>query len=409
MPVFQYRARSQSGELVIGSIETLRREDVALQLDRLGYIPVGIKESRKTTLTLLKGDIFRSRAVLQDDLIVFTRQFHTLLSAGLSLTYSFEALRDQTENLKFKGVISRLLADIEAGNSISDALSRHPKIFDPLYINMIKAGEAGGILDITLERVAQILEHSKETGERIRAATRYPKIVLISLLLAVIILMMFVIPQFVKLYSGFKVALPLPTRILIGANNLFHFYWPVLLLTGVGVYWGTRVYTHTESGRRKWDGLKLKMPVFGKIYLKTALSRFARVFGNLTRTGLPILQTLEMVSCVVGNVVVARVVETVRDSARKGKGLVDPMKSSGIFPPIVIQMIAIGEETGKLEEMLLKVSEYFDRDVEYAIKNLSASLEPILLLGVGCMVLFLALAVFMPWWNLISVFKGGGH
>ncbi|MBI1821830.1 MAG: type II secretion system F family protein [Nitrospirae bacterium] len=406
MPVFQYRARNQSGELVVGSIESLRREDVAFQLDRLGYIPVGIKELRKTTLTFLKADLFRSSSASQEDLIVFTRQLHTLLSAGLSITYSFEALKDQTENLRFKGVISRILTDIEGGNSISDALARHPKIFDPLYINMIKAGEAGGILDITLDRLAEILEHSRETGERIRTATRYPKIVLISLLLAVIVLMTFVIPQFVKLYSGFKVPLPLPTRILIGANNIFHVFWPVFLLLGIAIYWGARAYIRTDSGRRKWDGLKLKIPVFGKIFLKTSLSRFARVFGNLTRTGLPILETLDMVSSVVGNVVIAKVVEGVRDSARKGKGLVEPMKSSGIFPPIVIQMTAIGEETGQLEEMLLKVSEYFDRDVEYAIKNLSASLEPILLLFVGCMVLFLALAVFMPWWNLISVFKG---
>ena len=268
MPVFQYRARNQSGELVIGSIESLRREDVAFQLDSLGYIPVGIKELRKTTLTFLKADIFRSSSASQEDLIVFTRQLHTLLSAGLSITYSFEALKDQTENLRFKGVISRILTDIEGGNSISDALSRHPKIFDPLYINMIKAGEAGGILDITLDRLAEILEHSRETEERIRAATRYPKIVLISLLLAVIVLMTFVIPQFAKLYSGFKVALPLPTRILIGANNIFHVYWSVFLLLGVAIYWGVRAYTHTDSGRRKWDGLKLKITFFGKIFFR---------------------------------------------------------------------------------------------------------------------------------------------
>jgi type II secretory pathway component PulF len=252
-----------------------------------------------------------------------------------------------------------------------------------------------------------MMEHSKETQERIRAATRYPKIVLISLLIAVVILMTFVIPQFVKLYSGFKVALPLPTRILISANNIFHQFWPLLFLLGAGSVWGVRAYLKTESGRWKWDSQKIKLPVFGPIFLKSSLSRFARVFGNLTRTGLPILQTLEMVSMVVGNVVIEKLVVDIRDSARKGKGLVEPMKGSKIFPPIVIQMLAIGEETGKVEEMLMKVSEYFDRDVEYAIKNLSASLEPILLAGVGGMVLFLALAIFMPWWNLISVFRGG--
>jgi MSHA biogenesis protein MshG len=407
MPLFEYRARDHGGGLVTGSIESPRREDVALQLDHLGYIPVGIKEMGLKRGSFLNTDLFNSKTISPDELIVFTRQLHTLYSAGLSITYAFQALMDQTENAWFRGVIGQILASIEGGSSFSEAMERHPKVFDPLYINMIKAGEAGGILDMTLDRLAQMLEHAKETQERIRAATRYPKIVIISLLLAVIILMTFVIPQFVKLYSGFKVPLPIPTRILIGANNLFHDYWYFLLLIGAAGYWSVRTYIKTESGRWNWDNQKIKLPVFGPIFLKTALSRFARVFGNLTRTGLPILQTLEMVSMVVGNVVIAKVVGDIRDSARRGKGLVEPMKGSRVFPPIVIQMMAIGEETGKVEEMLMKVSEYFDRDVEYAIKNLSASIEPILLACVGGMVLFLALAVFMPWWNLISVFKGG--
>ncbi|MBI3594335.1 MAG: type II secretion system F family protein [Nitrospirae bacterium] len=407
MPVFEYRARDHSGGLVTGSIESPRREDVALQLDHLGYIPVGIKEMAFAGPSLFKRDFFHSNTINQDELIVFTRQLHTLFSAGLSITYAFQALMDQTDNAWFKGVIAQMLASIEGGSSLSESMERHPKIFDPLYVNMVRAGEAGGILDTTLDRLAQMLEHAKETQERIKAATRYPKIVVISLLIAVVILLTFVIPQFVKLYSGFKVALPLPTRILIGVNNLFHQFWPLFLLLGAGGVWGVKAYLKTDSGRWKWDSQKIKLPVFGPIFLKSALSRFARVFGNLTRTGLPILQTLEMVSMVVGNVVIAKLVGDIRDSARKGKGLVEPMKGSNIFPPIVIQMMAIGEETGKVEEMLMKVSEYFDRDVEYAIKNLSASLEPILLASVGGMVLFLALAIFMPWWNLISVFKGG--
>jgi type II secretory pathway component PulF len=407
MPVFLYRARDHSGGLVTGSIESSRREDVALQLDHLGYIPVGIQEQGLKRGSLLKRDLFNSKNVSQDEMIVFTRQLHTLFSAGLSITYAFQALMDQTENSWFKVVNGQILASIEGGCSLSEAMAKHPKIFDSLYVNMVKAGEEGGILDSTLDRLAQMLEHSKETQERIRAASRYPKIVIIALLFAVVILLTFVIPQFVKLYSGFKVPLPLPTRILIGANTVFHDYWFVLLAVGLAGYWGVRTYIRTGSGQWNWDNLKIKLPVFGPIFLKTALSRFARVFGNLTRSGLPVLQTLEMVSMVVGNVVIAKVVGDIRDSARKGKGLVEPMKGSRVFPPIVIQMMAIGEETGKVEEMLLKVSEYFDRDVEYAIKNLSASMEPILLVGVGGMVLFLALAVFMPWWNLISVFKGG--
>src|ERR1700693_6136446 len=407
MPVFEYRARDKQGELIVGSVEGIRREDFALQLDRLGFIPIKIRESGFNAASFLKIDIFNSGAIEPEELIVFTRQLHTLLTAGLSVSYSFQALIDQTTNPMFKRVIQQVLSAIEGGYSISEAMTKHSKIFDSLYISMIQAGEAGGILDKTLNRLALILEHNLETEERIRAATRYPKIVLISLLLAVIALLSLVIPQFVKLYSGFKVALPLPTRILIGMNHLFHAYWYLFLAAGAAGYWGFKTYISTEAGTGRWDNLKIKSPIFGPIFMKTALSRFARVFGNLISSGLPILETLERVSRVVGNVVLAKVIDSIRESVRKGKGLVEPMKFSGIFPPIVIQMTAIGEETGKLEEMLLKVSEYFDRDVDYAIKNLSASIEPVLLLGVGCMVLFLALAVFMPWWNLISVFKGG--
>jgi type II secretory pathway component PulF len=409
VPLFKYRARDRSGVLITGSIEGLRRDDVAIQLDHLGYIPVGIHEAESASFSFsfLQKNLWLGQSIKPEELIVFTRQLQTLFSAGLSITYSLQALIDQSENLFLKGAVTRILADIEAGSSLSDAMAQHPKIFDSLYINFIKAGEAGGILDSTLDRLALILEHAKETDERIRAAIRYPKIVLFSLLFAVIILLTFVIPQFVKLYSGFKVPLPLPTRILIGADHLFHAYWIVFLIIGIGVTFGVKTYIDTESGRMKWDRQKIKLPVFGNIFLKTALSRFARIFGNLTRSGLPILQTLEMVSMVVGNAVIAKVVNDVRESVRKGKNLVEPMEISGVFPPIVIQMMAIGEETGKLEEMLIKVSDYFDRDVEFAVKNLASSIEPILLFAVGGMVLFLALAVFMPWWNLISVFKGG--
>ncbi|HEY5594780.1 MAG TPA: type II secretion system F family protein [Nitrospiria bacterium] len=406
MPVFVYRARDKYGSLFTGTIETSGRDAVASQLDHLGYHPVSIEEQRQGAGAA--EWLERFTRVSPQDLIVFSRQLATLISAGLPFMTSFDALIEQTENKRLKNVITQVRKDVEGGSSFSDALAKHPSVFSNLYVSMIRAGETGGVLDEILQRLATLAEHESETRARIKAATRYPKIVIGSLAVAFIILLQFVIPRFAALYANFKVQLPLPTRILIAINQSFQSYWWLMLAAVVLAVFSARAYLRTEAGRLRWDGIKIRLPVFGPIFLKTALSRFARVFGTLTRSGLSILQTLEIVSQTVGNTVISRVVDNIRDSARQGRGVVQPMQVSRIFPPVVIQMVAIGEQTGKMEEMLMKVSDYYDQEVEYSIRNLSTSLEPLLLAVIGGVVLFLALAIFMPWWNLINVFKGGG-
>jgi type II secretory pathway component PulF len=405
MPVYRYKARDKHGSLFTGTIETTSQDAVAAQLDNLGYIPVSILQE-KPGFGL--GDWAESfTRVGPQDMIVFSRQLATLLSAGLPFTTSFQALIDQTENKRLKRIIAEVRADVERGSTFSDALARHPKVFNRLYVNMIRAGETGGVLDEILDRLATLAEHEAETRARIQSATRYPKIVLLAIVVAFVVLVTLVIPRFAALYANFKVQLPLPTRILIGINDLVHNYWYVVIGAGLLAFFGIRWYINTPAGRLQWDGLKIRLPVFGPIFLKTALSRFTRVFGTLTRSGLPILQTLEIVSETVGNVVIARVVDNIRDSARQGRGIVQPMRVSHIFPPVVIQMVAIGEETGRMEEMLMKVSQYYDQEVEYSIRNLATALEPLMLVIIGGMILFLALAIFLPWWNLINVFRGG--
>jgi type II secretory pathway component PulF len=406
VPVFTYRARDKYGSLFTGTIETSGRDAVASQLDHLGYHPVSIEEQRPGVGA---AEFFeRFTRVSPQDLIVFSRQLATLISAGLPFMTSFDALIEQTQNQRLKAVITQVRKDVEGGSSFSDALAKHPSVFSNLYVSMIRAGETGGVLDEILQRLATLAEHEAETRARIKAATRYPKIVIGALAIAFIILLQFVVPKFAALYANFKAQLPLPTRILIGINHAFQSYWWLVLSVIILVAFSARAYIRTEAGRLRWDGIKIKLPIFGAIFLKTALSRFARIFGTLTRSGLSILQTLEIVSQTVGNTVISRVVDNIRDSARQGRGIVQPMQVSRIFPPIVIQMVAIGEQTGKMEEMLMKVSEYYDQEVEYSIRNLSTSLEPLLLAVIGGVVLFLALAIFMPWWNLINVFKGGG-
>jgi type II secretory pathway component PulF len=403
MAIFRYKARDKYGALFIGTFETNGKEAVAGHLDSLGYIPVSIEEE-KPGISL--AELFpQFETISAEELIIFSRQLATLISAGIPFMASFTALEEQTENPKLKKIINQVRRDVEGGSTFADALAKHPKVFSSLYVSMVKAGETGGVLDEILNRLAILAEHEAETRARIKAATRYPKIVVVALLVAFGILVSFVIPKFAALYANFNAELPLPTRIMIGINTAVHRYGLAILAGIVLAAFGFRKYINTPVGRLWWDGFKLKVPIFGTIFMKTALSRFARVFGTLTRSGLPILQTLEIVSETVGNVIIARIVDNIRDSARQGRGIIQPMQVSKIFPPIVIQMVAVGEESGKMEEMLMKVSEYYDRDVDYAIKNLSSSLEPFLLVVIGGVILFLALAIFLPWWNLINVLR----
>ncbi|MDC4223495.1 MAG: type II secretion system F family protein [Candidatus Manganitrophus sp.] len=403
MPTFRYKARDKYGALFMGTFETHGKEAVAGHLDSLGYIPVAIEEE-KPGLSLAEF-LPQFERISSEDLIIFSRQLATLIGAGIPFMASFTALEEQTENPKLKKVIGQVRKDVEGGSTFADALAKHPKVFSSLYVSMIKAGETGGVLDEMLNRLALLAEHEAETRARIKAATRYPKIVVAALVVAFGILITFVIPKFAALFANFKVELPLPTRIMIGINRVAHQYGLLILVIVAAAIIGFRKHVNTVSGRLWWDGVKLNIPIFGPIFMKVALSRFARVFGTLHRAGLPILQTLEIVSETVGNVVIARIVDNVRDSARQGRGIVQPMRVSKVFPPIVLQMVAVGEESGKTEEMMMKVSEYYDRDVDYAIKNLSSSLEPVLLVVIGGAVLLLALAIFLPWWNLINVVK----
>ena len=406
MPTFRYKARDKFGSLSTGTIETTGVDAVASQLDHLGYIPISIQEEKEGSS--VRDWLQDFGGVPAQELIVFTRQLATLISAGLPFLTTFQALIDQTENKRLRRVIEEVRKDVEQGSSFSDALAKHPKVFSNLYVSMIRAGETGGVLDEILDRLAALAEHDAETRARIKSATRYPKIVITAILIAIVVLVAFVVPRFATLYANFQVQLPLPTRILIGINYLFQNYWYLIFGAGVLVIVGVRWYLNTPSGRLWWDGTKIRLPVFGPIFLKTALSRFARVFGTLTRSGLPVLQTLEIVSNTVDNVVIARAVDNIRDSARQGRGIVEPMRVSRLFPPVVIQMVGIGEATGRMEEMLTKISDYYDTEVEYSIRNLSTALEPLMLTVIGGVILFLALAIFLPWWNLIAVFRGGG-
>ncbi len=403
MPQYSYKARDKNGTLHEGAMDARGREAVADQLSSQGFIPVLIDEQKQP---LFNAEIFSDFVrVKPQDLIVFSRQLATLLGAGVPFIQSLTVMEKQTENPRLKNTIVEVRNDVEAGSTFSDSLAKHPKIFNKLYVSMIRAGEAAGILDNILNRLALLAEHDAETRGRVKMAVRYPLIVIIAISLAFAFLVSFVIPKFAAIYEHFKTELPLPTRILIGINYNVQHYWFVFIL-GMGLLIGGIIwYVNTPQGRWRWDHLKLKLPVFGILFQKVALSRFARVFSVLQKSGISMLLTLDIAGEIVGNVVLARVVEEMRESLREGKRLLGPMEASGLFPPLVVQMISVGEETGQIDTMLNKVSDYYDMDVEYTLRNLSTLIEPILLLFMGGMVLFLALGIFLPMWNMMNLFK----
>jgi len=400
MPEFEYKAIDESGASIVEMIEAASSEEVAEKLEGLGYLPIHIREKR----TSVNFSLFeKKKKIKPEEVIVFTRQLVTLLKAGVPLLSCLDAMAQQTESEDLKTVIQEIYVAIESGQSFSDALVKHPKVFSELYVNSIRAGEMGGALDKVLERLTVLMEHDIQTKSRIKSAMRYPLIVVISLVMAFIGLMLLVVPNFIMLFEKMKVELPLPTRMLVGFHSALTNYWYVFIAVLALCYFAFSWYIKTEKGAYQWDKLKIELPILGELNLKTAMSRFTRMFETLNSSGLPILQTLEITGKTVGNIVISKEIESAAYGILQGEGLAAPLSRGKIFPPMVIRMIAIGEQSGSLDAMLLNVSEHYDTEVDYAVKNLTSMIEPILTIGVGIIVLFLALAIFLPMWDLAKV------
>lgn len=403
MPTYTYKARDSLGKAINGAMEASGDHMVASQLDGLGYTPVYIKEKRNEIISL---DLLQKhRAVSLENLILFTRQLRTLFGAGVSLLAGLDVMAEQTENKRMKAVIDGVRGDVEAGSTLSDALSKHPRVFSPLYISMIQAGEAAGTLEEILHRLASVTEYEKDTRARIKAATRYPKMVVIVISVAFIIMVTFVIPKFTTMFMRFGGTLPLPTRVMIGLDHIIHHYWYLIVTVIASIVLGFYWYTNTERGRLRWDSLKIRIPVFGQLFLKIAMSRFTYMLGMLIRSGLPIVRALEITSATIGNTTISKAVERIKQAVSEGKGLSSPLKEGRVFTPMVVQMISVGEKSGKMDDALAKISDYYNLEVEYTIKNLSTLIEPVLIFVLGIMVLFMALAIFLPMWDMASLFR----
>jgi len=398
MPTFSYSARSATGELQAGEIELPTRDEVVTYLRRQRLIPVSVKTKPKSAnINISFGSGVKTR-----EIVVFTRQFATMINAGLPLVQSLTILADQSENPKFKVVITQVLNDIQAGQTLADALRHHPKIFTDLYVNMVAAGETGGILDTILNRLAVFLEKNDALARKIKGAMTYPAVVLFVVVAATTILLWKVVPIFATIFTDAGMALPTPTRVVLSISEFLQSYIHLVILGIVGVVFAIRQYYKTSSGQLAIDKMLLKMPILGSLIRKAAVSRFTRTLGTLVSSGVSILEGLEITARTAGNRVVHDAVMRSRKSIAGGATIADPLKASGVFPPMVVQMINVGEQTGGLDDMLSKIADFYDDEVDAAVTALTSILEPVMIVVMGVVIGGMVVAMYLPMFDLIQ-------
>jgi type II secretory pathway component PulF len=402
MAVYNYKVRDKFGKLIAGTIGGDSRDSVASHFESMGYTPVTIREEVSSSQFVFFS---RFKRVNPEDMNLFNRQLVTLVKAGLPLLASLRAIGKQTKSRVLRDAVQVITKDIEGGSSFSDALRRFPRIFDDLYISTIKAGETSGALDEIFSRLADLGEHEADTKSKMKAATRYPIVAISVLVIGFAVLVTYVIPRFVSIFDRYEAELPLPTKVLIWINSAIVNYWHLTIVLIVLSIFAFRKFISLPYGRRIWDTLKLKVPVFGPLYFMITMSRFSRIMAIMIKSGVPILSILEMVSDAAGNVVIKNAIKDVMKSVNQGRGMAEPMSTSKVFSPLVVQMVSIGEETGQVDELLFRISEYYDQQSDYMIKNLTTMIEPILVVILGCVVLLMALAIFLPMWNMIGLFR----
>lgn len=407
MALFRYRGRNGQGAPVDGEMEADNEEAVAYHLIDRHITPLEIAAARASTdvLEQLRAS-FQGGDPKLTDLIFFSRQMQSLLRAGVPILDALQGLRESTPNAKFAQIIGSVRDTLSGGSDFSGALRQHPRVFPPLYINIVEIGEASGTLAESFLRLVAYLEQEHDIKTRIRTATRYPKIVLSVITIAILIVNLFVIPAFSKLFARFNAELPLPTRLLMAISDFTVQYWYLILLLVFGMIHSARRYIHTAGGRAWWDRAKLKIPVIGNILFRAALGRFAYALAICIKTGVPWGKSMTVVGDAVDNTHIAGKITLMREGVERGESIAQTAASTGLFPPLVLQMLQVGEKTGLVDQQLNEVAAYFEREVDYQLKNISTAIEPILLLVVGVIVLILALGIFLPMWGLASAALG---
>ena len=405
MPSYAYKGRDSGGKLVEGVVDGADSGAVVDLLRGQGLTPVAIvpassgaaKKSFDWNLRLTRPRVGHI------DLLLFSRQMYTLLKSGVPILRALSGLQDAAINPEMKRVIGEIRESLEGGRDLSPALSRHPRVFSPFYLSMVRVGEATGLLEEIFLRLFEHLEFERYMREQVKSALRYPSFVVLAMAIAIVVVNIFVIPAFAKVFAGFGAQLPLMTRILLNFSEFMLDSWPLLLAAVTGGALAFRAWVRTTGGRYAWDRLSLRFPIAGKILHKAALSRFARSFSLAIRSGVPLMQALSNSAQTVDNSFVARRIEGMRDNVERGESLLRAATTSGIFTPIVLQMVAVGEESGAVDEMMDEIGDMYRQEVEYELKTLSQQIEPILIVLLGVMVLILALGIFLPMWDLGKV------
>jgi type II secretory pathway component PulF len=404
MPSYNYQAINESGKNVTGTLEAESVDAATSIILGRGLIPSKLSQTQVTSSddwwTKIKSI---GGTVKVSDLIIFTKQFRSMLGAGVPILRLLQVMELQTESPGLKEAIAKIVQDIRQGSSISEAFEKYPKIFSPLYCSMIRAGEISGNVPSVLDRLIYIIDHEAKLKSDIKSALRYPMIVVIALVIAFIILLTFVVPQFASMFSKSGLVLPLPTKIAMLLHSYLKNYW-YLILTAIAItVFGLSTYFKTENGRLMKDTFLLELPILGPLFKKAALSRFASIFAILQTSGVPVMQSLGILSVTIGNAAISKDFDYVRDRIEEGAGISAPLKSAKYFTPMVVDMIAIGEESGNIDEMLREITKHYDDEVEYAVKGLADAIGPILIVGLAAVVGFFALAIFMPIWDLTQL------
>lgn len=408
MPYFSYKGRDSNGVLVKGLLESADSGSLANQLVNLNITPIEI--TANATLAAPKNtslNLFEEK-IETIDIMLFSRQMYTLLKAGIPIMNAFNGLEASTKNKAFAAVIADLRESLGAGRELSNALAQHPNVFSSFYVSMVRVGESTGMLETVFLRLFDHLEFDRFMRDQIKSALRYPTFVVIAMGIAIVIVNIFVIPAFAKVFESFGAELPFMTKVLLAFSNFMVAWWPLLIVAAVGAVFLFRSYTATSKGKYNWDSFKLKTPIAGKIIHKATMARFARSFALASKSGVPITSGLKLVAQTTDNDYIAHRVEEMRAGVERGESILRTASNSGVFNPVVLQMIAVGEESGSLDDLMQEVADMYQRDVEYEIKTLGAQIEPILIVFLGVMVLILALGIFLPIWDLgnVALHKG---
>jgi len=402
MPNFNYLARTPDGQSQQGQIEAATVEAAADRLQSSGAIPVRItqaKEGGSLGEALSNSQLFQKKVSL-DDLILFTRQMYSLVRAGIPLVRALHGIRETVRKPVLRETLQGVIQELEGGRQLSEAMEQYPRVFPRLMVNIVQAGEETGRLDEGFLELSSYLAREKETKQQIKSALRYPAFIVVAIMAAMAVLTLFVIPAFARMFESFDAQLPLPTRIIMGVSNFATNYWYIILGLLIVGFFILRAWIKTERGRYLWDRMKLKIPVIGSILLRASLARFCRGFSMGFSSGVGVLQCIHLSGQALDNAYIAANLQVMRDHVEHGNSLTQSAEASNLFTPLVLQMLSVGEETGNVDSMLAESADFYEREVDYEVKNLTASIEPILIIVIGAMVLVLALGVFLPMWSL---------